>query len=277
LVERLKAAVEKARAQREAAAAGAAGAGPAPGVAAAAVAAGSLWRTAPVFIPEPDHLRDSRIVCYDRSDPSFVSFDLLRTRLLAVCRENGWRRIGVTSPRKANGKSTLCLNLAMSLARYSDLKVALFDLDMKAPHIAGLLGAGHEPKPMADALAGRAPLEAVTVTINGNLAVLLNTDRERDSAETLGNAGAVAVLKGAFDALAPDLALFDLPPLFVTDDAIAFGPNLDAALLIIEAEETTAEDVLEAERMLTGATRFLGVVLNKCKVAPGEAYSYDYT
>ena len=56
--------------------------------------------------------------------------------------------------------------------------------------------------------------------------------------------------------------MFDLPPLLSADDALAFAPYVDAALLVIEEGRTTRDAVLKAMDYLR-ATNVLGTVLNK--------------
>lgn len=67
------------------------------------------------------------------------------------------------------------------------------------------------------------------------------------------------------------LVLFDLPPLLMTDDALAFLPNVDAALMVLEEGKTQEEDLLHAIELLQG-TAVLGTVLNKAKVARQSSY-----
>lgn len=280
MVERLKAAIEKARAQREGAtpapesapapAPDAAAEGPAP----ARSAPG--WSRAPAITPDAARLDAERIVSFGRSDPSFVAFDLLRTRLLKACREHSWRRVGVTSAAKASGKSTVCLNLAFSLARNPGLRVLVVDLDMKAPQLSDLLGEQATPRRMGDFFSGAAPFESVFVGVGDNLVIGLNTARERDSAELLHSAEAAGALARLLDALAPDIVLYDLPPMLVADDTIAFAPNMDAVMLVAAAEETTAAEITECERLLKGSSNLLGIVLNKCRLDAPDRYAYDY-
>lgn len=73
--------------------------------------------------------------------------------------------------------------------------------------------------------------------------------------------------------LAPDVVIFDLPPMLANDDVAAFLPNVDCAILVVAAEQTTRAEVDLCERELSQKTNLLGVVLNKCRYAP-EKYGY---
>jgi len=69
---------------------------------------------------DPRHLEANRIVSTNKIDPRAMPFDMLRTKILKTMSENGWRTIAVTSPRPGCGKTTVAINLAISIARQSD-------------------------------------------------------------------------------------------------------------------------------------------------------------
>ena len=58
------------------------------------------------------------------------------------------------------------------------------------------------------------------------------------------------------------MIIFDLPPLLSTDDAMAFMPQVDCALLVVANGASTTSDVKEACRLLQ-TTNLIGAVLNK--------------
>ena len=73
------------------------------------------------------------------------------------------------------------------------------------------------------------------------------------------------------------IVIFDLPPLLATGDTLAFLHNFDCALLVVENGRNTADELLEAKRLLQG-TNFLGWVLNKGDPgAVGGYYHYGAT
>ena len=58
------------------------------------------------------------------------------------------------------------------------------------------------------------------------------------------------------------IVLFDLPPVLAIDDAMAFPPFVDCALLVVEEGETLVNDVRRTIDYLR-STKILGVVLNR--------------
>src|SRR5690606_30143544 len=100
----------------------------------------SPWLALEEVSLNPHQLLRERIVTLDRSDPSHLSFDALRTQLLKTLRDHQWSRVAITSPRKGCGKTTVAANLAFSLARQPETGSMLIDLDLRMPQLASRLG-----------------------------------------------------------------------------------------------------------------------------------------
>ncbi|TNE34629.1 MAG: protein tyrosine kinase, partial [Alphaproteobacteria bacterium] len=45
-----------------------------------------------------EHLEANRIITLDNEDPNSISFDILRTQVLAKMEANNWRTLAITSP-----------------------------------------------------------------------------------------------------------------------------------------------------------------------------------
>ena len=106
-----------------------------------------------------------------------------------------------------------------------------------------------------------------------NLAIGTNAAGIRNSSELLQHAATPAALADIRTQFRPDILLFDLPPMLVSDDVIAFLPHLDCVMLVAAAERSRIDEVDKCERDLSEHTNVLGVVLNKCRY-PGEDYGY---
>lgn len=266
MVERLKAAIDKARVQRAADG----GAPTGPDRAPPPQGDDSLWSLIEPLEPDPARLERNRVISAGRADPAHIPFDVLRTRLSRVCAEKGWRRIGITSPTKGCGKSMVALNLAFSLARQPMRRTVLIDGDLKAPMLGDMLG--HAPRPIEDWLAGRTPLEAHFQRIGERFALGLNSTTVSNSAELVQSASAAQAMQEAGSRLDADIVIVDLPPLLVTDDAIAMLPHLDGVLLVVAAGESTPQEVEASERLLADNCILIGVLLNKAVVPTSESY-----
>jgi len=233
---------------------------------------GPAWAELAPFEPEPRLMARNRIVTFADVDPAHVTFDMMRTKILRTMRQNGWTSLGITSPSAECGKTTLTINLAFSFAHQPDVRTVLVDLDLRRPAVARHLGLT-VPQSMASVLHGTRPIAENFVRYGDNLAIGTNASAVRSSSELLlspATAQGGATLKASFQ---PDVILFDMPPMLVSDSLMAFAPHLDCVLLVAAAENTRLDEVDKCEHDLAEQTNVLGVVLNKCRYM-GEDYGY---
>jgi Mrp family chromosome partitioning ATPase len=223
-----------------------------------------VWAALPSFEPEAAMLERARVVTTSEGDPAQAAFDQLRTRALRLLRRNGWLSIGVTSPTAGCGKTTTCLNLAFSFARHRDLRTLLVDLDLHNPSIARRLGLPRLPSG-AELLGGRAPPADCFVRCGASLAIAGGAAPVRGSAELLLGRPAAAAVAALKAELRPDVILYDLPPLLVADDAVAFAPQLDGMLLVVGSEQSRCDEVQKCVDELAEQCPLIGLVLNKCR------------
>jgi protein-tyrosine kinase len=265
-MERIQAAIQKAKEQR----------GEIPQMSRPRGAAprppGPVWGELAAFEPDPRVMERHRIVTFADVDPAHSTFDMLRTRILRAMRQNGWRSMGVTSPTSDCGKTTVTLNLAFSFAHQPDLRTVLVDLDLRRPSVATQLGLT-QPQSMAGLLHGSRSVAESFVRYGDVLAIGTNAVPVRDSAGILLGAATAEGVATLQSTLLPDVILYDLPPMLMSDDVMAFLPHLDCVLLVAAAGTTRLDEVDKCEQDLAEQTNVLGVVLNKCRYM-GEDYGY---
>ena len=271
-MERIHFAIAKARAARQGTAARAAV--KLPDATSRNSAVQAAWAALPEWRTDPDLLAAQRLVA-QRPGLTATPYDVMRTNLLRHLREQGWTRVALTSPGGGCGKTTTCLNLALSLARQRDLRVVVLDLDLRRPSVLQRLGL--PPVPALDAvLRGVLAPEDGLVRIRPNLALGGNAAPVDASAELLASARAAAAIDALEIRYRPDVLLIDLPPVLVADDAIAFLDQTDCALLVAAAEQTTVAEIDRAGKEVADHARVLGVILNKCRYLDrSEGYGND--
>ena len=181
-----------------------------------------------------------RIVAFEGGREA-VTFDVMRTRLLQQMRANNWRRLAITSPGAGCGKSMITLNLGFSLARQADLRTVVAELDLRRPSLAKTL-AIREPHSFASVLEGAAKFESNALRYGQNLAFATNQTAFRNPAELLHSPNVAPVLADIEARYDPSLIIFDLPPLLVSDDAMAFVSHVDCVLLVAAANPDHQRD-----------------------------------
>ncbi|MBP7003137.1 CpsD/CapB family tyrosine-protein kinase [Amaricoccus sp.] len=269
-MERIQAAIQKAKVARGEVETAPAARQPASASAPAPRAgAGETWAALAEFIPDAARMEQARVVTYADVDPAHAVFDMMRTKALRSLHAQGWTALGITSPTVGCGKTTVAMNLAFSFAHQSDLRVVLADVDLRRPSVAQELGLPGE-RSMAAFLQGGADLGETFMRAGPNLAIGGSTTPSRQSGDLFLSASAGRALAGMRAALAPNVILYDLPPMLANDDAMAFLPHLDAVLLIAGAEKSRLDEVDRCEHELAESGKLLGVVLNMCRYMEHE-------
>jgi Mrp family chromosome partitioning ATPase len=233
----------------------------------------AAWKALPLLKTDTGLMRRNRIVAFEGGHEA-ATFDVMRTRLLQQMRANNWRRVAITSPTMGCGKTTTCLNLAFSLARQSDLRMVLAEVDLRRPALSRILNIKTDQS-FARVLDGSGRLADNAMRYGSNLAIASNHAPYRNPAELLHGPTVGPALAALETQYQPTMVLFDMPPLLAGDDVLAFIGYVDCVLLVAAAETSTIEEVDTCERELAAHTNVLGVVLNKCRY-PDRRYGYSY-
>ncbi|NEV63831.1 CpsD/CapB family tyrosine-protein kinase [Thiorhodococcus minor] len=216
-------------------------------------------------------LRDRRIILAEGLEPVADAYKVLRTQVLQRMRSKGLRTLAITSPSPGDGKTITAINLAISLARDVNQTVLLVDLDMKRPAIAKYFGRDKGPG-ISDCLTSNAELADIMFTPDiERLVVIPGHERIVQSSEALASPRFISLLAELKTRYDDRLIIFDMPPLFSGDDVIAFLPQIDAAILVVENGKITKSELEQAEQLL--GDKAIGAVLNKADAA---SVSYGY-
>jgi len=211
--------------------------------------------------PPPARLaRESRLVTLvDPHSPNAEAFRVLRTNLEFARLGHDARTILVTSSVEQEGKSTTIANLAVTLARAGH-RVALVDLDLRAPTVGRLFGLADRPG-VTDVIAGDARLvdamAFVDVDLEGHgsngvrLGVLPAGRLPADPGELVGTP-ALAALLGALKDRA-DLVLIDAPPVLRVGDALTLSRTVDALIVVTRLGVVRSAMLTELTRLLTAS------------------------
>lgn len=225
---------------------------------------------AAVLSLNPRTLESNRIVSWNKRDQRTPAFDILRTKVLKVMKERGWSTLAITSPTQDCGKTTVAVNLAFSMAHQMPSEVVLADLDLRQPQIGAYLGIEGEGD-LSAFLEGRGPLTSYLVSAGGaQLRVVPNLGDRHNATEILAKPRVEQFFGELKRNSGNCIGVFDLPPLMVTDDALAVLPRVDCALIVIGERVSRKPEVNEALSLMSG-TNLLGVVLNRSR---GRLKSY---
>ncbi len=225
------------------------------------------WQDIRPMETDRTYLLKHRVVAQSAGQDA-APYDLLRTRIMQLCRQHGWRRIAVISANPGTGKTTTMTNLSLSLARQNDLRIIALDFDLRRPSLARVLGQQVSGN-MGAVINGKVSFSEHARRYGDNLLLGMNDGPVPHSAELLQGQATEKFLARVEADYAPDLMVFDMPPLRVSDDTVGFLAFVDCALIIAEAEQTPMTQVDITEKQVAEITNVAGVVLNKCNYTDG--------
>ncbi|WP_447977185.1 GumC family protein [Candidatus Nitrospira bockiana] len=200
-------------------------------------------------------------------------FRVLAGRLVQVREKKGAKILAVTSSLSGEGKTTIALGLAITLARDYLEETILIDGDVRNPEVSMRMGLQEEAG-LINVLAGECTVDqALYQHTHPNLRILAAGNVAH------GAPGLTATRLGMQELLA-DLrqrgvfVILDAPPILPMADMNLFSEVVDGIVLVVRAEQTPQGVVGEALRFLAGGS-IEGVVLNDL-VTPRHQYYGRY-
>jgi len=219
------------------------------------------------------------IVPEDTVTATLEEFRIVKRELLADARaskDDKARRIVVTSPHPAEGKTYCSLNLAIALAAEREIEVLLVDADVMKPSIPKRLGFTAE-QGLMDALADDSikPEKLVISTDIERLFVLPLGQRTARDAEYLASNRTGEVLDRLTRDAPNRIVIFDTPPALAASAAAELASHVGQVVLVARADET-ARAALEDATHLMSACDDIKLLLNGAQFSPSGRQFGDY-
>lgn len=188
---------------------------------------------------------------------------------------HGEKVLMVTSLLENEGKSTVAVNLALSMARKGK-RVLLIDCDLRKPACSVILGSSLKTFGTAEVLTGEASLQNCVRKLDNSGLYLLSARKSlRTATDLVSSAAAGDMLRKA--AAAFDFVVVDTPPMSMAPDAECLSEYADAALMVVRQNAADADDLNAALLILEKAkTHLLGCVLNNVYGPAGFAPAFSY-
>lgn len=227
--------------------------------------------------------RDPRVrnkLCEYMNFSSKEAFKRLRTNLMiSLPEENGkCFIIGVTSAQVSEGKSTVSVNLAYTLAELGK-KVVLIDGDLRRPTVHEKLNLRSTPGMVEllnkETTVGETVVRYSSDTTSVEFDVFTAGQETERPAELLSSARFKKFLEAASKIC--DYIVVDLPPVNAVIDAVGIAGLMDGMIVVLRENHCPRFALDDCIQQLRYAkANILGLVMNGCSEGAGKRSQYGY-
>lgn len=216
-------------------------------------------------------------VCENLSFASKEAFKRLRTNLVVSfpADDTSCHLVGITSAQPGDGKSTIALNLAYSLAELGK-KTLLVDADLRRASIHDKLGIERVPG-LSELIKGNINDISVSVrryaSSNTQLDIIPSGEMPENPSELLNSERCARLFE--LLAQAYDYIVVDLPPIGAVVDAVSIAQELDGMLVVIRENACPRGLLNDCIQQLNYANAtILGFVVNGAMEGSSKKYQY---
>lgn len=210
-----------------------------------------------------------------RSRPA-EAYRSVRTAVCFSALGSSHRVIQVTSPAAGDGKSTLTMNFAVSLAQ-SGKRTVIIESDFRRPKVHKLTGVDNSVG-VVDVLRGDAELtDAIYETELEGFYVMPCGSRPRNPSELITRPEYQQMLEALREKF--DYVIIDTPPVLVVTDPCSVAPRVDGVLLCVRLSRHTRDFGRRAlEQLRDVGANMTGLVVNGVEESDAYGYgSYSYS
>jgi len=188
---------------------------------------------------------------------------------------NNHKIIAITSCTPNEGKSSISLNLAISLAE-AGKKVIFIDGDLRKSVLVGRYKISQKIKGLSHFLSGQNEFgEVINDTNVHRLQVVFAGPTPPNPSELLGSNRFKSVLQALRNVY--DYIIIDTPPLGSVIDAAIIAKECDGAVMVIESKAISYKFARKVKEQLGKANcTLLGVVMNKVNLNHDKYYGRYY-
>lgn len=207
-------------------------------------------------------LDSRRIIGEDTPFAVIEAYRAMYTNIMYMPFESKCKKLVMTSAYPGEGKTTVSVNLAYTIATTSpEARILLVDADMRSPRIAHLIGL-HKPEAhgLSEYLAGIDESPAVTETVHPNLSLLPSGATNANTPALLSSSRMEKLVQFFDDNY--DYVIIDTPPINVVTDAVFLSEHVDGYVISARADYSEVGAISAAVETLNNVdAKILGIVL----------------
>lgn len=206
------------------------------------------------------------------------AYKTLRTNVEFSLPGSACKCIGVTSANRGEGKSTIAINLAISLAQLKK-KVILIDCDMRMPTVISKLNLSSKDG-LSNYLSGVVKDISIIRMNNKGIDIIPSGTIPPDSTTLIKSPAMTELiekLKKVYDYI-----IFDFPPINIVSDAVLISNSIDGYIIIVRHQVSEFQKIQETIRQMRFAdAKIIGFVYNGIDISKkyyrkGRYYKSSY-
>lgn len=202
------------------------------------------------------------------------AYKSLRINLRFTLRDNGCKKVIVSSPTPEDGKSTTSVNLAIAVAQ-TGAKVLIMDCDLRKGRLHNYFNIKNVPG-LSDTLSGMTgDKEVIRETMQENIHVMTMGVVPPNPTELLASTQMEELLKKLEKQY--DYIIIDTPPINIVSDMLSLVKLVDGVLLVVREGVTTYPNISCAINKYEFAqANVLGFVINGVSLRGGTKLKSKY-
>ena len=194
------------------------------------------------------------------------AYKALYTNVRYLNIEGKCKKIVVTSAVPGEGKTTLSVNLALTLAQnLEEKRVLLIDADMRRPRVASTLDIDPKTRGLSEFLAGLDHDPNFEYIAEHKLMVLTAGGPNVNPTKLIGSDRMRKLLDACEEEF--DYVIIDSPPVTVVTDAVLFNSNVNGYIIATRSEYSNINRLSECvSRLENVGAEIFGIVLSDVRV-----------
>ena len=193
------------------------------------------------------------------------SYKAIRANINFTVTAQGCKKIMVCSPHSGEGKSTTCVNLAITIAQ-TGASVLLIDCDLRRPSVHKLLKINNDVG-MSHYLSNMLAIPEIVKETNISYLNVITAGVIPPNPSELLASPKIGELFEEIEKRFIDYIIIDTAPICIVSDVLPMSKLCNGVILIVNHMETKHPSIKEAlEKLNFAGANVVGMILNKIKI-----------
>ena len=214
-----------------------------------------------------------RIICDTTPFAIKEAYRSFYTNVLYLPIEDKCKKIVITSAFPGEGKTSVSINLAYTIAINSpESKILIIDADMRSPRVVELIGTDNKKcHGLSEYLAGIDNDPNFVSSVHPNLTILFSGAQNPNTPGLIASTRMKRLMEKCEEIF--DYVIIDTPPINIVSDAIMLNDYVNGYILVCRADYSDVNSLADATDNLSAAgATILGTLLSSYNAKSSKKY-----